>query len=868
MKYYIYPLALALTSLAATSCSDTDALDTPQIPDDQKEMISFSMSDNSGVSSPSRAVTRAGFTGAETRIVARFQSDEDGGSGVRYTRTVLKAAKDNTGGTDDYSRVTYYTTDNTRYWDDAFGRKGQISVYAVAIPNSTDDTKLTDAKLAGGSTWATEATPVNTIDWDVTYTTTQTSATLAGEDLAYSNNIQDGGVNGRYVWDYEKTPEPGYPELNGRLDGHSNGRLVFTQKGGAQASDAGHFDKGHLMFKHSLSRLTVVLVPGTGFATDRSAATDFKFNKIEGDITSGNIQLLNFPVHGKLDLDAGSWTIDGTDGTKNILQMIGAAATSSASASAAQYNATAETYLANRTYSAQMLPGKVFGANSAANVMQFVIDDNTYYITEKMVYDALTTGSWYTSATDADKTAAGYNVGTSVTMTQGHNYTLTITVNKTGIANVTATLAPWVEVAGEHEVNNAHITLSLKTTGETCTKDIDLYRLIDNNESYDQNQYVFNYEGKRWYGDYTTGTDSKVTLKQTAYNASFNPQGVQTDDLSNKFWSTPWYFESNKEYYHFRTVNSGTTIQGNNDSTNDYFNIAAGPVADTDPHWGAPMKSTSTTWLKYDENGTLTDYSDDKGYEAHLHHAIGSTESKVAIQELHMMSNINVVLKTPDNGGKIQLRKPEVTYTSEEIVIISETTYVKSSVQYDSEHGTYSLYGDSNPEHDIQKAVGDVKEDAVETIVKITRIAANGTVEMGRGVVKPTGAYTGELTMTNPTTYFATDGLVTNNYTYAVVPQSLSRNFSSTSDEDYVGIFIQTPDHNQYYVVKKLSEILASSVSDQRDQTKDQPIKRWYPGHTYTYTFTITKKAIENITATVADWVTVTGKDTNITLED
>lgn len=872
MKKTIYSLALA-TTLVTASCSDQAEIPVNNGNADGKEMISFSMSDESA-SPMTRAtgLTRAGFTGANTRIVARFQSDETGGSGVRYTKTVLKASKDNgtsnTCGIGDHSDVDYYTEANTKYWDDAFGRKGQLSVYAVAIPNSTDATKLTEAKLSGNATaWQTEATPDNTIDWDVTYLTTQTSATLAGEDLAYSNNIQDGGTDGRYVWDYTTNPQ-GYPAHTGATT-HKPGRLVFTQADDAQASDAGHFDKGHLVFKHSLSRLTVVLVPGAGFTSDRSTATDFKFNKIGGAITSGNIQLLNFPVHGKLDLDAGTWAIDGSDGTQNILQMIGAAATSSASASAAAYNATAETYLANRTYSAQMLPGKVFGASSTANVMQFVIDDNTYFITEKMVYDALTTGTWFTNATDADKTAAGYNVGTSVTMAQGHNYTLTITVNKTGIANVTATLAPWVEVAGEHEVNNAHITLSLKTTGETCDKNIDLYRLIDNNDSYDANQYVFNYQGKRWFGNYTTDANSMVTLNQTAYNASSNKQGVQTDpETSAKFWSTPWYFDSNKEYYHFRTVNSGTTIKGNTDGTNDYFDISAGPIATTDPHWGAPMKSTSTTWLKYDENGTMTDYSDDKGYEAHLHHAIGSTESQVAIQELHMMSNINVVLKTPNDGGKIQLRKPAATYTADEIVTISGTTYVKSSVQYDSEHDTYSLYSDSNPEHDIQKAVGDVKEDAVETIVKITRIAANGTVEMGRGVVKPTGAYTGELTMTNPTTYFATDGLITNNYTFAVVPQSLSRNFSSQSDDDYVGIFIQTPDHNQYYVVKKLSEIIATSVSDERNQTKDAKIQRWYPGHTYTYTFTISKKGIENITATVADWVTVTGKDTNLTLED
>lgn len=196
-----------------------------------------------------------------------------------------------------------------------------------------------------------------------------------------------------------------------------------------------------------------------------------------------------------------------------------------------------------------------------------------------------------------------------------------------------------------------------------------------------------------------------------------------------------------------------------------------------------------------------------------------------------MMSNIKVVLETPNDGGKVKL--------------------------YDNT----------------------VESDPIGTIVKITRLATKGTVEMGRGLVTPTvpdSWSNTSVTMTPPATtsaadYFSTTG-VTNKtqskpYTYAVVPQSLSRNFSSESDDDYVGIFIQTPDHNQYYVVKKLSEIIATSVSDERDQAKDAKILRWYPGHTYTYTFTISKKGIENITCTVADWVTVTGQNTNIDLE-
>lgn len=770
MKKTLYPMAMAF-ALLATSCANDDIFN---ISDADKEAISFSLSDGSRES-------RAGFTGATTRIVARIQSDETGTSNTLYTKTALKAAKDATTDATElltsYSKVSYYDG-NTRYWDDAYGRKAKLSVYAVAIPNSEDDSKLTFAKLGGGTSWAAESPANNSILWDVT-TATQTATTLAGEDLVYSNNIQVGGKNGRYVWDYTTNPE-GYPADNGRLDGHSDGQLVFTQKGGALESDAGHFDKGHLMFNHALSRLTVTLVEGTGFdKTSASKDNDFKFTN------SANIKLLGMPYTGTLNIKEGTW---GSISTKDIEKVISSSSTANK---------------ADETFSAQVLPSYKFygtGTNAAANVMQFVIDNNTYYITQKQVFDALNIAA-NTGGTTPLVTIESDTNGNYIEMKQGKNYKLTITVNKTKIDNVTATLAPWVDVAGAMEVNNAHIKLTLNTTGATCNKDIDLYRLYDDNAGYNADNYDFSYQGKNWFGNYSTDAMHKTTLEHSA--------------LSAGKWTTPWYFESNKTYYHFRTVNKGTTIEGTSDATKDYFEIAAGPQASTDPHWGAPMQSTTTTWLKYDT---------EKGYEAHLHHAIGATESQVAIQELHMMSNINVVLKTVDDGGKIQL--------------LDGTT---------------------------------------GTVVKITRLAENGTVEMGRGLVTPTAPYTANLTMTSPSTasaadYYtaagATKGTETKPYTFAVVPQSLSRNFSSTSDDDYIGIFIQTPDHNQYYVVKKLSEIVATSVSDQRDQTQGDQIQRWFPGHSYTYTFTITKKGIDNITCTVADWVTVTGENTDLTLED
>ena len=748
MKQYIFTAVLA-SVLLTTSCSD----DTVEkgIPNSQKEMISFSLSDGS-------IQTRAGFIGGETRIVARMQSDDKDGTGVRYTRCVLKAKQDNTGQPNDYSEVIYSTASDTRYWDDAFGRKGQMSVYAVAIPNSTNDTKLQESLITGSTPgWATEAPPNNTIQWRVT--ADQSTNPLAAEDLVYSNNIQEGGNDGRYVWSY--TDPVGYPANTGATT-HADGRLVFTQATGAQESDPGHFDKGHLVFTHSLSRLTVTLQEGVGF--NASSDADFKFNS-----GTKNICLLNMYTSGTLDIQAGTWAL----GTPADITAM----------------APGSTYAnANGTYAAQMLPGYKFYENGTTNVMQYVIDDNMYYVTQGQIYTALNVAA-NTEGTNPLISVKTDGTGNYIEMEQQKNYQLTITVDKTGIASVTATLAKWVDVSGNTSVDNTHLTFSMTASGERCTQDIDLYRLEDVTQDFN-----FSYQGQNWFGNYLTDASHKTELLQSA--------------LSNGKWSTNWYFESNKTYYHFRTVNKGTTIEGNSDNTNDYFTINGGATASTDPHWGAPMQAATdgTTYLKYDPTN---------GYEKFLLPAIGATGSDIVIQELHMMSNINVILQTLDDGSKVTLR-----------------------------------------------------DGTTPTVVKITRLATSGTVEMGRGLVTPTSSYSGEHEMTVPGTYYETEGLVTKPYTFTVVPQSLSRNFSSASNDDYVGLSIQTPDNNQYYVVKKLSEITATSVSDERDHAVNSKIQRWYPGHNYTYYITISKKGIESITCSVAKWVNVTGDNINIDLED
>ena len=751
MKKVYYFLALAASIMVLDYCRK-EPVPEPEKDYTPEGAISFSLSDGA-------AITKAGFTAERTRIIARMQSDEKNGTGTLYVRSVLCAKKTNNNDIAGYSEVDYYTNGETRYWDDAFGRNGQISVYAVAVPNSTDYTKLQESLITGGSTWASEDTPNNSIDWSVSVD--QSTNPLSAEDLVYSNNIQDGGKDGRYTYDYTQNK---YPDLTGNTT-HADGRLMFTQNTGAQASDEGHFDKGHLVFNHSLSRITITLAEGAGFDRDiTNSSTDFTFTN-SGD----NISLLGMNVSGKLDIKKGTWSVNPA---QSITKMC----------------PTGTHNGANGSYAAQMLPGYKFYENGSTNVMQFVIDNNTYYVTQKQIYAALysqTTGEGAKISVENDSN------GNFIQMKQQINYNFTITVNKTGIASVSATLASWVDVTGFASVNNAHLTFNMTASGSTCDKDIDLYRLGDDNPNYDANNFDFSYEGKNWFGNYA----DKLTLLQS----SINP---------NSKWSTSWFFESNKTYYHFRSVNKGTTIKGNDDANvKDYFDIQGGPTASTDPHWGAPMtNSGNTTYLKYDTTN---------GYETFLRPAIGATESDIILQEIHMMSNINVILQTNNDGSKVNL------------------------------------------------ADGETK-----TVVKITRLATTGTVEMGRGVVTPENTYNGEHTMTVPSEYYETNNTKTKPYTFTVVPQSLSRNFNSTDDADYVGLFIQTPDRNQYYVVKKLSEITATTVSDTRDHVQNEKIQRWYPGHNYTYTITISKKGIEAISCTVADWVNVTGDDINIDLED
>ena len=766
MKKYFYALCMA-TALGTVGCSDDEV--PGELDNSMKTPIQFSMTDEGG-SAITKAgfMTRAGFTD-KTAIVMKMKSvHKDNATDVKYTVTNAEAGANIPDMK--YSTVTFANSAsviNQRYWDDAHGRNSQLSIFAVAVPNQpTASEQLT---LKGGTTtpWFTETTEDLKIDWTVTNTGTIADH-IDKEDLVYSNNIREGSSErGVVKWDFTTGSYTKYTgeNFNTTLVG---GTMQFQLKDDSKQDGPGKFDTGHLNFKHALSRVTLNIKADEGFDS-----ADYADGKVK------EVHLNNVPYKGTFNVQDGTWTVT-TTGDVDLVK-----------------EAAPETNY-NLKYTGQIVPEYVIQkGNENVNMLQFTINNNVYYVTDEMVHTALdVTGN----------ASLLYKDGENIVMKPGKNYVLNITVNKTKIEKITATLADWLPVTGNHEQNNAYLKFEnfFVEKGNPCDK-FDLYRIEDNSKDPSTDG---SHQEKNWYSGY------------------FKPEAWATltkDPAGSNTWKTNWYFESNTHFYHFRTVNQGTKIKAGTEATEpkDYFEIKTGTGANYDYHWGAPMTPKDGN-PKYD----LTN-----GYKDFISYAIGATESTIKLQEFHMMSQVDIVLTTTDGPDKVSL--------------------------YD-------------------------KKTKTGTTVKITKIFQNGMVEMGRGLVStPTTGTTSEYPVpspetTSPEAYYKiqpSDGIpaVSKVYTSFIVPQSLIQKGAGTDGADvYVGLEIQTPDKNMYYVVQKLSEItagVASPADDGYNHKNGDKITRWYPGHHYTYTLTLKKTGIDKITCSLANWKEITGSS-DVTLED
>ncbi len=439
MKNLFYPLLMA-TAFVATACTNNLEDDVTPVAPNGKTPISFVGE------TCNTAITRAGFADA-TQIVMHIRSTKaKDDSKIRETRTLATAAIDKT--RDDFSTSAVGQTGAyTRYWDDAYGRDAQLSVFAIAVPektyeDATLENKLTD--VSEGNVWE-DAALSELVSWTVSKDQSE-SGKLAAEDLVYSNNIQ-GADN----------------------DETNDKRLKFKLNSGSSTNGPGTFAQGKLEFKHALSRITVNLVKGTGFDSG-----SFNFTA-DADGKVGNVKFLNAPISGSLNLEAGAW--GSTPSAADIKKMATLTIPDNA------------TY--NHSLMAQVLPGYTFTKGSNTDVLAFYIDNNKYTVSQDMMHTALNNGQ----KTNEE----------SITMKQGNNYIFTITVNKKKIEVVSASVVDFEKIYGELALDNHHYTFDL-FNGETeiTEKLFTFYRYQDATVTGIQTS-----ESKSiaWDGNYTASTD-------------------------------------------------------------------------------------------------------------------------------------------------------------------------------------------------------------------------------------------------------------------------------------------------------------------------------------------------------------------------
>ena len=625
-KYLNYTLtAFALCAMMACSEDTSSSGSSGLAPDGNKQLIAFSQE---GSAMTRAAMTRSGFD-TSTKVVLRIKAEGSTSSDIRYTQAVATASAQTTD--DDACNTGYgligthshltYAAGQERYWDDAFGRDSKLTVYAVAVPNKSniiadnilDQTSPTTVSPG----WYTVATENTKINWQVS--TIQTATTRPDEDITYSNNIRTSETvnKGRYHQEFNSATSNWDKSME-------VGRMIWQPKTVTTGETTGKFDQGHLVFKHALSWITIVMKEGSGF--ENTVNTDYVWTNNQTAVTQ-NITLKGFPTSGKLDVSNGAWS-----------DMV-------TSVDITQLDETTGT-LANQTtrqLEAIVLPGTNLYSTSS-NVIEFEIDNAKYYVSGTQIANAIRDFYKAGGAHASDPHATEYRNFT--TMEAGKHYFVNLTVSKKGVSNVTAAILDWEMVnSSDATPDNVYCTFTFEDRGTKWDAD---------------DAAKFNlYRAAKTASDYITGTTEANYNWTTGY--SDTPATKEYD--TNHWKTTDWFWPNNLTYYHFRAAGTGTSASGNptitTDATNgDFFPITSGTIDGgtyKDYVWGAPFTYVDNTYkIKYD--GTNGFALREDGTTKQISQALGATNSQINMLLFHVTSQIFVTVKTTTGADKVALK--------------------------------------------------------------------------------------------------------------------------------------------------------------------------------------------------------------------
>jgi hypothetical protein len=265
-----------------------------------------------------------------------------------------------------------------------------------------------------------------------------------------------------------------------------------------------------------------------------------------------------------------------------------------------------------------------------------------------------------------------------------------------------------------------------------------------------------------------------------------------------------WYWPDNKTFYHFRTVKPINHVV--TQAADDYITLT-GTAGYTDVCWGAPFNALGS--------GEKLTYSTDYGFDNtgtgtpvthQISKAIGPTTETINMVMFHMMSDVTIQLTTTNDADAVDLASAKI---------------------------------------------------------QLSMIHPTGKVAMGNGLVTPDGT---------PATV---EGTVDSDHKwhYGFVPQSLED--VNSTDYDVI-LTITTADNNRYIVDMKNVEfsttafsntLIANPYSETSSGSGKYKINRWYPNFKYTYTFNLKKTGVALITATIANWESVTANSQDVYIQ-
>ena len=345
---------------------------------------------------------------------------------------------------------------NIRYWDDAHARSSMLSLWGLAVPGKAT-TDWTWKATSGGTEvvdnmpWGPTTTPTQ-IYWAVS--DNQSEASMAKEDLCFSNNLAD------------------------HTSTSSDNRLKFKFN-----STTKKFDTGNMIFYHALTQFTIKIKCGDGFNGD---GTDFQFTNKPTATADNSFALNGFYGKGIFDVKEGEF-LALAESNKVSISSIYLQSTTPKKKDQGDYYVL-------RAY---VLPGTDLQSTSVADAFSFTIDHNNYKISMLDLYDAISahnSGSLNTVLGEGKKLLAGMN------------YEFTFTVDKTKISGMTAQIQEWGEVKADNITpSNARINLKLEERGTEVTSGVAFYRALDP----DNTAITDTYEGYNWSTGYLT--DGKAT---------------------------------------------------------------------------------------------------------------------------------------------------------------------------------------------------------------------------------------------------------------------------------------------------------------------------------------------------------------------